>query len=508
MKLKIAGMLGAIALALISLVQSASAAAPEAKLTYVDCWFDAQENTKAFCGWLQAPENRMDGNNNRVVRMPFVILEGVAGIYGPYAVVLGGGGPGGGLGLDSAEDIKGWEDYRREALGNTRNLVLMDQRGAGMSKPFLACPDSALSDEEYLSEIVTLEDDLRIARQESEDCVGQFADWEIDLSAYTTAASADDFEDLRRLLGERQWHIIGNSYGTRLAFELIRRHPDGVGGVVMNGIVPPESSSLPPYDSFASALTKIADACDKDDFCRTNYGDLRANLESAANLLEQAPATVVVPHPYQNYGDVSVAINPNRLADIIASGIYGEVGVALIPCVAWELSGGQKCQFARDGWQQSGLDWLVYEYAAEILESGYADALLNAIACRERGSSQLNSNIEGFPFALWSEWKKHRDSICDDIWAKEGKTPGAQDPVSTEKPILMLTGFFDPATPPERADAAAKRLPNARVYQLPASHYGEGQKKCHNYLTRQFLRSPFDEINDSCVQQAKPILFY
>ena len=512
MNLKITGMLGALALALISLVQSATAAAPEANYAGVDCWFEKNKSVNAKCGWLQVPENREDSNSDRVVRMPVVILEGAAGLaYGPFAVVLGGGGPGGGLNLDSVEGINYWENYRRKALGGAVNLVLMDQRGAGMSKPLLVCPDSVLMDEEHWSSVLTLEGDIRVIRQESADCVGQFADWGIDLSAYTTAASADDFEDLRHLLrGDGWWDIIGTSYGTQLAFELIRRHPDGVGAVVMNGISPPESSSLLPHDPRASALMKIAVACGKDDFCRTNYGDLRANLESAANLLEQAPAIVVVPHPYQNYSDVAVAINPNRLAGIIFSGIYSEIGVALIPCVAWELSGGQKCQFVsvRSGGQQFGLEYLVSEYMAEKLDSGYADALLNVIYCREYGSMRSNDSAESFPFTLWAEETRRWNSICDDIWAKEGKAPGARDPVSTEKPILMLTGFFDPATPPEWADAATKRLPNARVYQLPASHYGEGQEECHNYLTRQFLRAPFDEIDDSCVQQAEPIPFY
>ena len=505
MKLKIAGMFGALALAFISLVQSATAAAPEAQFVSAECWFEAPENVDAICVWLQAPENREDSNNDRVVRMPVVILEGVAGRHGPFAVVLGGGGPGGGLDIDSEEGIAYWDDYRREVLGDAGNLVLMDQRGAGMSKPLLACPDSDLSDEEYMSSVVTFEDDARIARQESEDCVNQFADWGIDLSAYTTAASADDFEDLRRLLrGDQWWHIIGNSYGTLLAFELIRRHPDGIGGVVMNGIVPPEASTLPPHNSQASALIKIANACDRDDFCRTNYGDLRVNLETAASRLERAPITV----SYQDREDAIMVINSNRLADIISFGMYSEIGVALIPCVVWELSGGQKCQFARDGWQQSGLDWLGYQYAVGILESGFADALLSAINCREYGSPQLSGNVEGFPFALWAEWEKRSDSRCNDIWAKEGKTPKARDPVSTEKPILMLTGFFDPATPPEWAAAAANRLPNAQVYQLPASHYGEGWQECHHYLTRRFLDAPFDEIDDSCVQEAEPIPFY
>lgn len=508
MNLKITGILGACALALFFLAPPVLAAAPESHIVNTECWFAPPDGVRAICGWLQTPEDRTNPDNDRVVRMPVVILEGSAGMnYGPYAVVLGGGGPGGGLGLDSAEDAVYWENYRRDALGDAVNLVLMDQRGAGMSKPLLACPDSKISGEEYLSEALTLKDDIRILRKESEECANQFADWGIDLSAYTTAASADDFEDLRRLLlqGGQRWDIIGMSYGTRLAFELLRRHPDGVGGVVMQGIDPPEASALRPYNPSASALVKIADACNKDDFCRTNYGDLRINLESAASRLEQAPITVLA---LSNYGKVTVAVNSTRLADIIFSGMYDEVGVALIPCVVWELSGGQECRFVMNGQEWSGLEWLASLYADITFEDGYADALLYAIACRERGKAQPDNNAKGYPFALWSESNKHLDSICDDIWAKEGRTQEAQAPVATKNPILMLTGFFDPATPPEWADAAAARLPNARVYQLPGAHGGERQRECENGLTRQFIAAPFSEINDFCVRAAEPIPFY
>ena len=509
MKLKITGMIGAFALSVFVLTSPALSAAPEAELTYVNCWFEPPESPEVFCGWLQAPESRTDGNNNRVVRMPVVILEGIAGGHGPFAVVLGGGGPGGGLGLDNRESIAGWDGYRREVLGDVGNLVLMDQRGAGMSKPRLACPDFEISDEEYLSSAVTLDDDLRISRRESEGCAKQFADWGIDLSSYTTAASADDYDDLRRLLrGDRWWHVIGVSYGTRLAFELVRRHPDGVGGVVMSGVVPPEASTFSPRAPSASALSKIADACDEDDFCRTNYGDLRANLEAAADRLEQAPTVMAVPHPYQDYEEVTVTINPNRLADVISFGMYGEVGVALIPCVAWELSGGQECRFVRHGEEFSGLLWLAHQYAAEILDNQFGDALLSAIACRERGAPRPDAAAKGFPFNLWAEWDARHVSICDDIWAKEGKTPEAQAPVATEKPILMLTGFFDPATPPEWANAAASRLPNAQVYQLPTSHWTEDLEQCQNELIWQFLASPFEKVDDACVQHAEALPFY
>ena len=510
MKMKSIGIFGALALAVFLPAGFALADERTAELVNAECWFTPPEGTEPVCGWLQAPENRDDESNRRVIRMPVVILEGIEGGDGPFAVVLGGGGPGGGLGLDDPEHIVIHDEYRKDALGYTWNLVLMDQRGAGMSKPLLACPDfdPEFSGKDYMARSTTLDEDFRLIARHSEHCVKQFAEWEIDLSAYTTAASADDFEDLRKLLGvDGPWNVIGNSYGTRLAFELIRRHPDGVEAVVMNGVAPPEASSLLPRDSSAAALVKIADACQEDDFCRTTYGDLLANLEIAAAKLEKDPVTVTL--PYRNFESATVVINANRLGDIVSQGMYSEFGIALLPCLIWELAGGPACRFVDQKGAQFALDRFASQYAELALDDSYADALFEVIACRERGFPEVENKREEFPFAFWSEWTNRAVSLCRDIWAKEGgEIPEARTPVATEKPILMLTGFFDPATPSEWAAATAKRLPNAWVYQFPSSHNGEGLHECQDYLTRQFLNPPFGEINDACVRQAEPLPFY
>ena len=60
----------------------------------------------------------------------------------------------------------------------------------------------------------------------------------IDLDGYTSAETADDQEDLRLLLGIRQWNLLGYSYGTDLAQVLLARHPQGIRSVVLDSVLP------------------------------------------------------------------------------------------------------------------------------------------------------------------------------------------------------------------------------------------------------------------------------
>ena len=44
----------------------------------------------------------------------------------------------------------------------------------------------------------------------------------------------------RRAIGAATINLIGVSYGTRVALEYLRRHPDRTRTVVLDGVVPPE----------------------------------------------------------------------------------------------------------------------------------------------------------------------------------------------------------------------------------------------------------------------------
>jgi pimeloyl-ACP methyl ester carboxylesterase len=57
-------------------------------------------------------------------------------------------------------------------------------------------------------------------------CASELAAQGVDASRYTTAAFVDDLEAVRVALGAPRWNLWGGSYGTRVALDYLRRHPE------------------------------------------------------------------------------------------------------------------------------------------------------------------------------------------------------------------------------------------------------------------------------------------
>jgi pimeloyl-ACP methyl ester carboxylesterase len=102
-------------------------------------------------------------------------------------------------------------------IAGNRDFILIDKRGAGLSQPSLACKPE----------------------ETAQECHQRLVRSGIDLSGYNTIENAADIADLRVALGYRLLNILGESYGSTLALQLMRDHPQGIRSVMMNGITGP-----------------------------------------------------------------------------------------------------------------------------------------------------------------------------------------------------------------------------------------------------------------------------
>ena len=113
----------------------------------------------------------------------------------------------------------------------TRDVVLVDQRGTGRSAP-LDC--AAFKPDDDAKDALDV-DPLPKARA----CVEELRGRGIDLAQYTTAAWIADLEAVREALGVPRWNLWGGSYGSRVALEYVRRHPQRVRTAILDGVAPP-----------------------------------------------------------------------------------------------------------------------------------------------------------------------------------------------------------------------------------------------------------------------------
>lgn len=111
-------------------------------------------------------------------------------------------------------------------------MILLDPRGEGMSTPNLdSCPAGPIPDQPFISANAIVNAWAASIRH----CGDYWRKQGVDLAAYTTAGRADDVDALRRALGVPKLQLLAFSYGTEVAFDVVRRHPGTVERMVLAG---------------------------------------------------------------------------------------------------------------------------------------------------------------------------------------------------------------------------------------------------------------------------------
>ena len=122
------------------------------------------------------------------VDLAVAIISSESDTPAPDPVVYLHGGPGGA----AVVHAEAWLDPRSPLLAE-RDLILVDQRGSGFSRPSLDCPE--------LDQFASGFGDRR--------CRLRLLDEGIDLAGFTTVEIVADLDDLRRALGHETWNLYG-----------------------------------------------------------------------------------------------------------------------------------------------------------------------------------------------------------------------------------------------------------------------------------------------------------
>ncbi|MBJ7454186.1 MAG: alpha/beta fold hydrolase, partial [Blastococcus sp.] len=243
---------------------------PKSSVDFDDCDFEVPAGVDMQCGTLEVPADREDPDGGEV-ELAFGVVRSDAPDLADDPVVYLSGGPG----QSTLELVPQGFAQLYEPLTANRDLVLLDQRGTGLSEPSLACDEytdvaleslgSDLSDEELEAE----------ALDALEECHERLADDGVDFADYNSAASAADLEDLRVALDYDEWNLYGISYGTRLAQQAMRDHPDGIRSVVLDSAYPADADLYAEMPGNAErAMEALFTTCADDPACAAAYPDL------------------------------------------------------------------------------------------------------------------------------------------------------------------------------------------------------------------------------------------
>ncbi|MFN8530165.1 MAG: alpha/beta hydrolase [Anaerolineae bacterium] len=435
--------------------------------------------TNVECGFLVVPLNRFDADETTEIR---VALVRYAGSSTDSALVFLNGGPGAPI-LDVTAHSTLWSDLSHE-IG--RDVIVLDMRGVGRSDPALNCPQ--LTAEIYIAAQLTpvagaaaYEEALRACRAALRDAgVG-----------YTTAEASEDVNDLRDVFGYEQLDVWGNSYGSRVALELLRTHPDAVRALVLDSIVPP-TFNMQAYliEQQSAAMTHIfaayADQC-------ANCADLESVFYDTVERLNADPA--ILP-------DGSLIDGTGFAAQILDLS-YQSFLLPRIPELILAAAEGDFNDFAQ-------LVLPMLSYNASTMAWGLRYSVLCASEYPYSTDEWIDSQLERLHpavregFRAVTERERH---ICAD-WDMPPAPVAERDPVQSRVPVLLISGEFDPVTPPAFADQVAAGLPNSVSVIIPAQGHGPATgSPCGLPLIAAFLTHPPALLDLTCVESVPPLRF-
>jgi pimeloyl-ACP methyl ester carboxylesterase len=320
------------------------------------------------------------------------------------------------------------------ALRSVGDVIMLDQRGTGLSLPRLDCPirwDIPLDQPGSRSEM------LSIGRERAFSCVAFWQSQGVDLAGYTTEESADDLEDLRQALGADSLHLYGASYGSHLALATIKRHSARISRVIVGLVEGPDHTIKLP-SNVQRHLGDLSQLVQADPKLNQKIPDLLDLMKTVLDRLEVEPITVEV-NDEKTGERVRVCVGKFDLQLITARGIGDRRSISNLPARYYRMSQGDFSWLAssvlkiRQAWLDNAMAYLM-DSASGLSEARAARIQLEA-------PSTLLEDVIDLPFP-----------DIRDAWGSPDLGPSYRSPLRSDVPTLFVSGTLDGRTPISNAE--------------------------------------------------------
>lgn len=391
-------------------------------------------STPALCGYVSVPENRQTGRG-RVIEIRFATIRGTAPMRDAFLMLAGGPG-------ESSINVMNAFNWSRPVQG-AMDVLLIDQRGSGASHPLICDPEVLRAPARAFGHVF---DPAGVRRCRTA------LESNADLTQYTTDAAAEDIEAVRAELGYQHLSIYGASYGTRLAQAYMRRHPDRVKAVVLDGVVPVSVAVPLQYAASAQeALDRVFASCRERDACREAHPSPSDDFKRLLDGFDAGPKPATI----RTSGGSTVPVMMSRgdFAYAVRGILYvAKDGATLPNMVGRALVKNDVSEFAQRYWDR-----------VDAFSHGFADGLHWSIFCAEDIPFVTEPEIAtdtAHTFLGRYLIDEYRTACAE--WPRGHIRPDFRTPVAARVPTLLISGVFDPVTPPELADRVTRFLPLAR----------------------------------------------
>ena len=450
----------------------------------------------ARCGYVTLPQDYDDPSGSKIeIYYTQIRSRSPEPQPDPLVYLVGGPGSSGSQLLQTS-----FHAYLR-AFAGQRDIIVIDQRGTGLSNPPLYCREVLIRLDEILQSHHT--EHAELVLDILTECHRRLSSKGVQFDTFHSENNARDIVNVLLSLGYDRWNLVGVSYGSRLALAMMRDYPQYIRSVILDSVYPPQADIyLDSYYNGERALAVLFAACAASASCDERYPDLDAVFYQLYERLNQTPLMTTYKPP--RYKELQIEISGYRLYDWVFSWLYEMNSIQLIPQLIYDLANGRSQDAARIG--------AAYEATMTALSLG----MHYTVQCQEEYGSTTDRDyagmLETYPhlsgFVRYPvEGTVTLQRLCE-MWRSEARPLLANSPVESKVPALLLSGNFDPITPPSYAEQAEATLSISYNFVLP--HVGHGvlrSDRCAVRIAVEFIDEPLREPDSSCIADTRAIEF-
>ena len=412
------------------------------------------------CGTFNVPEDRRKPNG-RVLPLKVVVMPSRSANKAAEPIFYFEGGPG--------EAATGSAKYLANSFIRDRHdVVLIDQRGTG--------PGHSL-DCRYEGNDNNLQGYISLIYPALKRCAAELSR-KNDLTKYTTPIAMQDADEVRQALGYDLINIYGASYGSRAVLVYAKMFGSHVRAAYLAAPLPFEAK-LPLHQSANSqrAFEASIARCAADAKCNQSYPDPPADLEAIKAELRRKPARVMIKHPVTD-APTEIVLNEWGFISGFMSMLYKTESPSYLPALLQKARKGDLTELAQT---------LVYSRRGGIqaLHWGMNVAVtcsedVRRIQDGEVGKKTQNTFAGSFQVESWRD-------MCRS-WPEARYPKGFFTPFKSDIPAYIMSGSFDPVTPPSFGRIMEQYFPNSIHIVVDTGHRFDASK-CYSAMVAEFLAS-------------------
>ena len=434
------------------------------------------EGRDVQCGYLSVPEDHSQPHG-RTIQLAVAIYTIPGGDATAAPMLYLQGGPGGSL-LNQVGPFIDLSQMLHFARGS--NFILLDQRGTGYSKPSLECPEMTSAQGSVGGPILG-----------AQSCHDRLLKSGINLQAYNTIADAADVHDLISALGYKQVNLYSVSYGTRLALTIMRLFPSDIRSVILDSTLPTQDNAFTTLAvDTQRGFDVLFQGCAANPTCNATYPHLSRTFYELVARLDASPAL------FDDGQGNRQLLNGNGLINVLHSAMYDTGFIPKLPSLITQVNRGNYRNLAQF------VSLFAFGSPAPISYGMYY-----SVECGEDMDFTTSRNLDLTVNSLQPQIKldmlanlETQYSICR-FWG-QNPVPAVQKlPVTSAIPTLILSGEYDPATPPANGQQAAQTLSHSYFFEFPGTGHGVFQTNvCPDSIVQSFLQQPTQRPDGSCIR--------